>query len=107
MPPFDIAAPGSRRRLQEISAEQPNFVPHEISFPAHMLSLQGAWIDYHAAYYGGPLVIRPEHAVVGGTSGSRLIGTSGAAIGVISTSNVAAHLTNDLPGRLLRVLTCT
>jgi hypothetical protein len=55
---------------------------------------------------GGPLVIEPEDAVAPGMSGSPLISTSGAAIGVISTSNIAACLTNSLPGWLLRALAC-
>jgi hypothetical protein len=43
------------------------------------------------------LVIEPADVVVGGMCGSPLISTSGAAIGVISTGNLTACLTNGLP----------
>jgi hypothetical protein len=106
LPPFDIAAPPprSRLRLKGICGAPASFVPHEISFPAHLLSLEGTWIDCQATSLGGPLVIKPEDAVVPGMSGSPLVSTSGAALGVISTSNMAACLTNSLPGWLLRAL---
>jgi hypothetical protein len=109
LPPFDIAAPPprSRLRLRGICGTPGNFVPHKVTFPAHVLSLEGAWIDCCAANHGGPLVIKPEKIVVPGMSGSPLIGTTGAALGVISTSNMAACLTNSLPGWLLRMLACS
>jgi len=37
-------------------------------------------------------------------SGSPLIGATGAALGVVSTDNITACLTNSLPGWLLRAL---
>ena len=53
---------------------------------------------------GGPFVIDPADVVFGGMSRSPLISASGAAIGVICTSNMAACLINGLPGWLLRAL---
>ena len=49
-------------------------------------------------------MLKPEDIAVGGMSGSPVITTTGAAIGAISTSNIAACLTNGLPGWLLGLL---
>jgi hypothetical protein len=49
---------------------------------------------------------RPEELAEGGMSGSPLISATGAALGVISTSNQASVLTDGLPGWLLRALAC-
>jgi hypothetical protein len=109
LPPFDIAPPPPRSRVRvgSIPAEvPPNFVPQHVSFPARLLSLEGAWIDCQATNYGGPLVIRPEDIVVPGMSGSPLISATGAALGVINMNNVASCLTDGLPGWLLRLLAC-
>lgn len=105
LPPFDITAPPPRSRLR-IPSEPPVFISNEISFPARLLSLDGAWLDCVACYLGGPLMIEPEKLVVLGMSGSPLLSATGAAVGVVSTRNLATCLWNGLPGWLLRALTC-
>jgi len=106
--PFNIDVPPPDSRLPRVRIRDAplDFVPHTISVPGYVLSLEGTWIDCHAAYYGGPFWIKPEEIVVRGMSGSPLINTSGAAMGVINTSNMAACLIDALPGRLLRALAC-
>jgi hypothetical protein len=107
LPPFDIAAPPppSRKRLPPFGDNPPGFVPSEVAFPAHLLSLESAWLDVTAHHYrSGALSITPEKSTVNGMSGSPLISATGAAIGVVSTSNIAACLTNGLPGWFLRKL---
>jgi hypothetical protein len=108
LPPFDIAAPPPRSRIQlrTFADEPPRFIFSEVSFPAHLLSIEGVWLDCTARYLGGPLVIEPEELAAAGMSGSPVISATGAAIGVMSTSNWAACLTNGLPGWLLRALAC-
>jgi len=109
LPPFDIAAPPPRSRLKLRpfpADEPPDFVPHAVSFPAHLLSLEGAWLDCQASNYGGPLVIEPADIVIAGMSGSPLISATGAALGVVSMNNVAIRLTSGLPGWLLHTLAC-
>jgi hypothetical protein len=112
LPPFDIAAPPPRSRLR-IPGEPPNFVFHEIAFPARLLSLDGVWLDCPVHYLGGPLAIMSEGLVKPGMSGSPLITASGATVGVVSTGNmvdavslnsIAACLWDGLPGWLLRAL---
>jgi hypothetical protein len=96
--PFDIAAPPcSRIGLAGLGDAPTNFTLFVVSFPAHLLSLEGAWLDCKASYRGGSLVIDSANVVVGRMSGSPLISTGGAAIGVVSSGNMAAYLTNDLP----------
>jgi hypothetical protein len=103
LPPFDIAAPPPRSRLR-IPGEPPVFFPDKISFPARVLSLDGAWVDCVTHYLGAPLVIENDGLLVPGMSGSPLIGRSGAAVGVVRTSYFAACLWDSLPGWLLRAL---
>jgi hypothetical protein len=81
--------------------DQPAAFPSvEVAFPAHLLSLDRAWLDVVAirAPRFGP------SPAVNGMSGSPLISTTGAAIGVVSTNNIVACLVNGLPGWLLREL---
>jgi len=52
----------------------------------------------------GRLWTEPEGLTVNGMSGSPLISTTGTAIGVVSTNNIAACLVNGLPGWLVREL---
>jgi hypothetical protein len=108
--PFEIAAPPPDSRLPPEAGHlhdvPPGFVPADVSVPAYTLSLNGAWIDCRVTYYGGPLWIDPANIVVPGMSGSPLISATGAALGVVSTKNVATCLTNGLPGWLLRGLAC-
>ena len=106
LPPFDVAAPPPRLRLRTFADDLPHFIPNEVPFPARLLSLEGAWVDCNALHLGGPLVIQPEELAVAGMSGSPLISTTGAALGVVSTGNCASCLTNGLPGWLLRALAC-
>jgi hypothetical protein len=106
--PFNVDVPPPDSRLPRVRIRDAplDFVPHTISVPGYVLSLEGTWIDCHAAYYDGPFWVKPEEIVVRGMSGSPLINTSGAAMGVINTSNMAACLIDALPGRLLRALAC-
>jgi hypothetical protein len=103
LPPFDIAAPPPRSRVR-MPGEPPRFIPDKISFPARVLSLDGAWVDCVTHYLGAPLVIENDGFVVPGMSGSPLIGASGAAVGVLRTNYFAACLWDSLPGWLLRAL---
>jgi hypothetical protein len=78
----------------------------EVSFPAHIMSLEGLWIDCHVRRLAGPLSIEPAKLVKSGMSGSPVISATGAALGVVSTSNSASVLVDRLPGWLLRALAC-
>jgi hypothetical protein len=110
LPPFDIAAPPprSRVRMPALDAnEPPGFkLLGEVFFPAHLMSLDGQWVECNVRRRGGPFVIEPEKLVKGGMSGSPLISATGAALGVFSTSNWAPVLADGLPGWLLRALAC-
>jgi hypothetical protein len=113
LPPFDIAVPPPPSRLRVLPLNKtapPGFEPSKVAFSAHLLSLEGAWLDVTAHYGCGvalsTLSTTPEKLTVGGMSGSPLISTTGAAIGVVSTSNMVACLANSLPGWLLRKLAC-
>ena len=110
LPPFDIAAPPPRSRLRMPafdSEEPPAFrLLGEVSFPGRVLSLDGQWIDCNVRRLGGPFGIVPEKLVKSGMSGSPLISATGAALGVVSTSNWASVLADGLPGWLLRALAC-
>ena len=103
LPPFDIAPPPppGRMRLPPLKDMPPEFAPTEVAFPAHLFSLEGAWLDVTAHHNGGPLWTTPEGSTIDGMSGSPLITATGAAIGVCSTSDIAACLTRSLPGWLL------
>ena len=103
LPPFDVAPPPpSRMRFAGFEDQPPAFPSVEVAFPAHLLSLDRAWLDVvaiRAARFGPS-----PKLTVNGMSGSPLISTTGAAIGVVSTNNIAACLVNGLPGWLLREL---
>ena len=88
--------------LRAIRDQPAAFPSVEVAFPAHLLSLDRAWLDVvaiRAARFGPS-----PKLTVNGMSGSPLIGTTGAAIGVVSTNNIAACLVNGLPGWLVREL---
>jgi Trypsin-like peptidase domain len=106
LPPFDIAPPPPRQRvrLPGFAGNPPDHALSGVTFPAHVLSIAGAWIACTARHFGGPLIVEPADLIVGGMSGSPLIGATGAALGVVSTANITACLTNGLPGWLLREL---
>jgi hypothetical protein len=108
LPPFDIAAPPPRGRLRvpAFDADDPPAWRRlgEVSFPGRVLSLDGQWIDCNVRRLGGAFGIEPGKLVKSGMSGSPLISATGAALGVISTSNWAAVLADSLPGWLLRAL---
>ena len=121
LPPFDVMAPPPRSRLRMSSFPdgQPIFPTlGSVTFPGHVLPLEGPWISCKVMYSGGLLSILPndraegeelaeaEELVKGGMSGSPVISATGAALGVISTSNWASILTDGLPGWLLRKLAC-
>jgi hypothetical protein len=110
LPPFDIAAPPPRGRLRmpALDADQSPAWRWlgEVSFPGRVLSLDGQWIECNVRRLGGPFTIEPEKLVKSGMSGSPLISATGAALGVVSTSNRAAVLADGLPGWLLRMLAC-
>jgi hypothetical protein len=106
LPPFDIAPPPPRQRvrLPGLFGNPPDYALSDVTFPAHVLSIAGVWIACTARHVGGPLMVEPADLIVGGMSGSPLIGATGAALGVVSTHNSTTCLTNGLPGWLLRAL---
>jgi Trypsin-like peptidase domain len=110
LPPFDIAAPPPRGRLRmpAFDADDPPAWRWlgEAFFPGRVLSLDGQWINCNVRRFGGPLLIEPEELAKDGMSGSPLISATGAALGVVSTSNWASVLADGLPGWLLRALAC-
>jgi S1-C subfamily serine protease len=89
-PPFAVVEPP----VAEFSDEP---------FPAYVLSLAGEWTECRVSRPGW-LMIEPEHAIVGGMSGSPVVSATGAAVGVVSTSNFGSVLADVLPGWLLRKL---
>jgi S1-C subfamily serine protease len=89
-PPFAVVEPP----VAEFSDEP---------FPAYVLSLAGEWTECRLSRPGW-LMIEPEHAIVGGMSGSPVVSATGAAVGVVSTSNFGSVLADVLPGWLLRKL---
>jgi hypothetical protein len=108
--PFAVAPPPPRQLMRlDPFRDDPSsvYVAGDVSFPAYVLPLDGAWIACTARYLGGPLLIEPEDLVAGGMSGSLVISATGAALGVVSTSNWAPCLTRSLPGRLLSALACS
>lgn len=106
LPPFDIAAPPSRGRVR-VPMVPPVFpLEGEVSFPGHVMSIDGQWIGCNVRSLGGPLLIEPEALAEAGMSGSPLLSATGAALGVVSTNNWAAVLTYGLPCWLLRALAC-
>jgi hypothetical protein len=110
LPPFDIAAPPPRRRLRmpALDKDEPPAWRRlgDVVFPGRVLSLDRQWVDCKIRSLGGALLIEPEELAQGGMSGSPVISATGAALGVVSTSNQAAVLANSLPGWLLRALAC-
>jgi hypothetical protein len=110
LPPFDIAAPPPRGRLRmpAFDTDEPPAWRRvgEVSFPGRVMTLKDQWIDCNVRRLGGPFLIEPEELVKSGMSGSPLISATGAALGVISTSNWASVLVDGLPGWLLRALAC-
>ena len=102
LPPFDVAPPSppSRMRFAGFKDQPPAFPSVEVALPAHLLSLDRAWLDVvaiRAARFGPS-----PKLTVNGMSGSPLIRTTDAAIGVVSTNNIVACLVNGLPCWLLR-----
>ena len=89
LPPIDVAPRAA-------------FPSVEVAFPAHLLSLDRAWLDVVAIR--APRFGPSPKLTVNGMSGSPLISTTAAAIGVVSTNNIAACLVNGLPGWLVREL---
>jgi trypsin-like peptidase len=106
LPPFDIAAPPPRGRIRVPTAPPVFPLDGEVSFPGHVMSIDGQWVGCNVRSLGGPLLIEPEELAEAGMSGSPLVSATGAALGVISTNNWAAVLTYGLPGWLLRALAC-
>jgi hypothetical protein len=106
LPPFDVAPPWppSRMRFAGFKDQPPAFPSVEVAVTAHLLSLDSAWLDDVARHKGGGLWTEPEGLTVNGMSGSPLISTTAAAIGVVSTNNIVPCLVNGLPGWLLREL---
>lgn len=85
--------------------DQPQAFPSvEVAFPAHLFSLDRAWLDVVARLMGVAFWTEPEGLTVNGMSGSPLISTTGAEIGAVSTDNIVAYLVNGPPGWLLREL---
>jgi hypothetical protein len=107
LPPFDIAAPPplGRVRASAYPDEPPAWRRRgQVFFPGRNMSLEDQWIDCGVRRFGGPFLIEPEELVKCGMSGSPLISPTGAALGVVSTNNMAAVLADGLPGWLLRDL---
>ena len=103
LPPFDVAPPPLPACALRAIRDQPAAFPSvEVAFPAHLLSLDRAWLDVVAIR--APRFGPSPKLTVNGMSGSPLISTTGAAIGVVSTNNIAACLVNGLPGWLVREL---
>jgi hypothetical protein len=91
LPPFDVAPPPpSRMRFAGFKDQPAAFPSVEVAFPAHLLSLDPAWLDVVARHKGGALWTDPEGLTVNGMSGS--------------PNNIVACLVNGLPGWLLREL---
>ena len=73
---------------------------------ARVLSLGGRWIEGEITRYpDGPLGFEPEKLFQGGMSGSPIIDDTGAAIGVVSTSERSPVIVDSLPARMLRWIT--
>jgi hypothetical protein len=91
LPPFDIAAPPPRGHLHmpAFDADDPPAWRWlgEVFFPGRVPSLDGQWIECNVRRLGGPLGIEPGKLVKSGMSGSPVICATGAALGVVSTSN--------------------
>jgi hypothetical protein len=49
----------------------PDYAPNAVTFPAHVLSIAGAWVACTARHVGGPLIVEPVDLIVGGMSGSQ------------------------------------
>ena len=107
VPPFSVAPPPppARFRLPFYDNAPFNFTGRDdVAFPVHVLSLEGVWLEATAYYRSELIRIEPAKVCVPGMSGLPVISPTGAALGVISTNNVASALTDGLPGRLLRTL---
>jgi Trypsin-like peptidase domain len=71
--------------------------------PAWALSLKGRWRKGHVKRYSsGSMEFEPEKFFVPGMSGSPIIDQTGAAIGVVSTSQCSPVIVDSLSTRLVR-----
>jgi Trypsin-like peptidase domain len=69
---------------------------------ARVLSLDGRWLEGHVSRRGGWLAFEPGSAFTGEMSGSPIVDETGAAIGVVSTSQSSPVIVDSLPARVVR-----
>jgi Trypsin-like peptidase domain len=72
--------------------------------PARVLSLDGNWCEGRVERRSGWLKFEPHAAVVEGMSGSPIINTAGAAIGVISVESMSPVIVDSLSTQIVRAI---
>jgi hypothetical protein len=69
---------------------------------ARVLSLKGRWLEGHVLRRSGWLEFEPGESFVVGMSGSPIVDGTGAAIGVVSTSQSSPVIVDSLSARVVR-----
>jgi hypothetical protein len=71
---------------------------------ARVLSLGGEWIEGRVLRRGGWLKFQPPETFVSGMSGSPIINTAGAAIGVVSVDHMSPVIVDSLSTQIMRAI---
>ena len=69
---------------------------------ARVLSLKKRWLEGRVSRRSGRLEFEPGESFAGGMSGSPIVDSTGAAIGVVSTSQSSPVIVDSLPARAVR-----
>jgi hypothetical protein len=104
LPPFDVAPPPPPRcALRALKTSRRRFLPSKSPCRRICSCSTAPGPTSPPAIRAARFGSSPK-LTVNGMSGSPLISTTGAAIGVVSADNIAACLVNGLPGWLVREL---
>jgi hypothetical protein len=86
------------------------FGEHQVKNPtpgegfARVLSLEGRWREGRVTRRGDRLAFEPGEFFVGGMSGSPIVNMTGAAIGVVSVSQMSPVIVDSLSARLVQTI---
>jgi len=89
----------------------PGFGGHQFEVPtagegrARVLSLDGKWLEGRIERHGGWLAFEPGRFFASGMSGSPILNTAGAAIGVVSVDAMSPVIVDSLSAQSVRSIT--